>query len=66
MGLARPIQAFCTSFANDWSTTNGRYVTINVANESLMSFLAVLKSFQVCVCKRLENTLISYHQNNLK
>jgi hypothetical protein len=31
-------------------------VTINMANENLMSSLAVFKFFHVCICSRFENT----------
>jgi hypothetical protein len=44
-------------FANDSSATHGRYVTINVDNENLISVLYVFKLVRVCVCNRLENTL---------
>jgi hypothetical protein len=39
------------SFSGDWSAICGWCVKINVANNNLISFLAVLKFFHVCICK---------------
>jgi hypothetical protein len=36
------------------------HFTINVANETIMNFLA-----NIYICNRFENTQISYHSNNL-
>jgi hypothetical protein len=67
-GSARPVKAFPLetrfSFDSDRSATRG-YVAINVANENLMSFLAVLNSFHVSIFNRFENTLISYRPHRL-
>jgi hypothetical protein len=38
------------------SYLHGWYIIINVANENLMSFLAVFKLLPVCICNRFENT----------
>jgi hypothetical protein len=53
------------SFYSDRSATRGWYITINVANENLMSFHAVFKLFHVCICNRFDDTLISHCPNNL-
>jgi hypothetical protein len=67
MGLPRLITSNILPFAHkisfsldsDRSATRGWYVKINVANENLMSFLAVFKMYHVFVCNLCENTLIS-------
>jgi hypothetical protein len=44
-------------FGSDRSATRGSYVTVSVANGSIMSFLAVFKQFRFRICNRLENTV---------
>jgi hypothetical protein len=38
---------------SDLSASCGWYVTISVAKESSLSFLAVFKLFHACICNRL-------------
>jgi hypothetical protein len=68
MGTARSRQAFCTSDAIPLTAIGtplaALMLTTNVANEILMSFLAVFKLFHAFICCRFENTTICYHQNN--
>jgi hypothetical protein len=57
--LSKPF-AFETplSFDSNRSATHGWYVTIDDANENLMSFLAIFKLCHVCFCNRFTNTQI--------
>jgi flavin reductase (DIM6/NTAB) family NADH-FMN oxidoreductase RutF len=69
MGLAPYVApfAFQTPFSSDSdrNATRGRYVTINIANESLISSHAVWKLFHVCTFNHLENTSISSNPSRL-
>jgi hypothetical protein len=40
------------------------YVTINIANENVMNFLAVFTLLRVYIFTRFENILLSYHANS--
>jgi hypothetical protein len=50
------------SFDSRWSATGGRYVSINVDNETVMILLSVFKLFHVRICNRSESEPIYFHQ----
>jgi hypothetical protein len=71
MDPAHPTQAFLQLRRHFPLTVIGEppaastYVKINVANENLTSYLAVIKSFYVCRYSCFENTPINFHSDHL-
>jgi hypothetical protein len=73
MGPAQPVTSNVVPFAfeapfsfdSDRSAACGWYGIISVGNKNLTIFFAVFMLFHVCICNIFENTLISYHPNNL-